>query len=185
MRVGQYSNHERTLRFSNYGVSAQAKVWHSISLGGTYAYRTCNSGCSGLTMFSADAAGTIYRQAALQAEDTETEVAFQVTGGFGKASKADISAASITGFLPMTVSLPQAHYNRLTFSFVPGVAYGRTTDKTTQLFGTPGTHGAVRFILGAAAGYVFPIGLGVHVTVHRITIVESTTQTGFGASWRF
>ena len=185
IRYGRYKYRDDTLRFANYGVSGEVRVWRRVFIGGTYAYRTCNTGCSGLNMGSVDLSGGLLHKPGVQRDDADTEIGWQLSGGYGKAVKADISAWSIVGFLPMTVMLPQAYEGKLILSLVPGIGYGSTSDNAASLFPTAGTYASVRFMLGAGVGYVFPKGLSLHVAVHRIAVEESTTQLGLVAAWRY
>ena len=187
LRHGKYKYRDDILRFSNYGMSGQVRVWRSVHVGATYGYRTCNSSCSGLSMYSVDAAGTLLHRAAQVKGEADTEIGFQLTAGYGKASTStvDLTATSVTGFLPMTVTLPQSYDGILTLTLLPGVSFGSLNDNTGSLFLTPGTYASARFMVGAGLGYLFPMGLGLHVVVHRIAVEESTTQSGLLASWRF
>jgi hypothetical protein len=182
LRYGRYKFRDDPLVFVNYGVSGQLRVWRSVSLGGTYGYRSCN-GCGGISMFSVDASGVLYHRDSQQRGEGDIEVGFQATGGYGKASAVDLSAMSVAGFMPLTVTLPQTYDALLTLTVLPGLAYGSLTDNTGQVFTSPTTAGSTRFILGAGVGYLFPAGLGLHATVHRVAVNESTTQAGLVVSW--
>ena len=119
----QYKERSSTARYSNYGVSAQMKVWRSISLGGTYGYHTCNQGCTGLNMGSVDASGVLLHKSAKLRDEADTEIGWQVSAGYGKA-KEDVSATSFTLLLPMTLTLPQPYDGRLTLSLMPAGTVG-------------------------------------------------------------
>ena len=104
----QYRERTGTSRYSNYGVSGQVKVWRSISLGGSYGYHTCSVGCTGLNMGSVDVTGVLVHRAAQLQGEADSEIGLQISAGYGKAAKQDISTTSYGLLLPMTVTLPQA-----------------------------------------------------------------------------
>ena len=186
VRFGISKNRDDTLRINNYGASAKLRVWRGVSLGATYGYRTCESGCTGLSMASLDASGTLLHFDAQHPEEADTEIAYQLSIGYGKADKRDLSAKSFAASLPMTVSLSQMYDGLLTLSFIPSIARGSLADNdTTVLLPGTGTYTSTKFMIGAGIGYLFPVGLGVHATVHRIAIAESSAQSGLVATWRF
>ncbi|HEX7938758.1 MAG TPA: hypothetical protein VF483_07170, partial [Gemmatimonadaceae bacterium] len=185
VQFGQYKERSTPFRFTNYGVTAQFKVWHGVALGGTYGYHTCTSGCSGENMGSLDASGVIAKRSGKLPDDADTEIGWLVTAGYGKFTDQNISASSLSLVLPMTVMLPQPYEGKLTLSLIPAIGYGRLVDHTGLVVGAAGTFGSVRGQIGAGVGYFFPMGLGLHLTVHRIAMAESATQSGLVASWRF
>lgn len=185
IRYGVSKLRDDTLRISNYGASAKMRVWRSVSLGATYGYRTCTAGCSGLSMGSIDVSGILLRFDAEHPEEADTEIAYQLSAAYGKAAKADLSAKSFAASLPMTVSLAQAYDGLLMLSFVPTVGYGSLSDNAATVFPTSGTYASSKLMIGAGIGYLFPMGLGFHATVHRVAIAESSAQSGLIATWRF
>jgi hypothetical protein len=185
LQLEQYKDRDNPQRFTNYGVTGQLKAWRGVAIGGSYGYHTCNSGCAGEKMGSVDASGVIAKRSGKLPDDADTEIGWQVTAGYGKFSDQDISVSSLTLLLPMTVMLPQPYEGKLTLSLMPGMGYGRLWDPTGLVVGTVGTYSSTRAIIGAGIGYLFPMGLGLHATVHRIAVQESATESGLIVSWRF
>lgn len=196
VRYGRYKFRNANRGFNNIGITGQWKVLRSVRLGGTWAHRSCGAGCSGLTMWSMDAGATLLHHKAREYGAGDTELGVELSAGFGSPSDEDFSTQSFSLVMPMTVTLPQANDAVLALSLLPGAGYGRLTDDAGIIFSTQDTSGAIvpgptgdfgttRLLIGASIGYLFPVGLGVYASVHRIAIEESTTQSGVVVSWRF
>jgi len=196
VRFGRYKYRDEQVAFNNAGLGAQMRVFHSVRVGGVVARRTCSVTCDALTMAGLEATSTLLHRRASEPGAGDSELGLVLNAGTGKPSKAAFSVKSIGMSVPLTVTLPQSNEGLLALSVVPGVAYGRLKDDGGVIFATrdslnavipgpTGTYGTTRFIIGASIAYLFPFGIGIHGTVHRIAIEESTTQAGAVVSWRF
>ena len=147
-------------------------------------------------MGSLDAGATLLHHKAPEYGAGDTELGVDLSAGMGKPSTARFTTQSFSIMLPLSVTLPQANDGLVTVSVLPGAGYGRLKDDAGVIFPTQdstgalapgpiGTFGTMRILVGASIGYLFPMGLGVYASVHRIAIVESSTQSGVVVSWRF
>jgi len=196
VRYGRYKYRDEQVAFNNIGLGAHMRVFHSVRVGGIVARRTCSMTCDALSMAGLEATSTLLHRGATEPGAGDSEIGLVLNAGTGKPSKAAFSVTSIGVSVPLTVTLPQSNEGLLALSVRPGVAYGRLKDDGGVIFATldslgaimpgpTGTFGATRFIIGASIAYLFPSGIGIHGTVHRIAIEESTTQAGAVMSWRF
>jgi hypothetical protein len=196
VRYGRYKYRDEDVSFNNVGLGAQMRVFHSVRVGGVVSRRTCSVTCDALSMAGVEASSTLLHRRATEPGAGDSELGLVVNAGTGKPSKAAFSVMSFGMSLPMTVTLPQSNEGLLALSVMPGIAYGQLKDDGGVIFATrdslnavvpgpKGTFGTTRFIIGANIAYLFPFGLGIHGTVHRIAIEESTTQSGVVVTWRF
>lgn len=196
IRYGRYKYRNSDRTFNNVGLSGQWRVFRGVRLGATWAYRSCGGGCNGLSMGSIDVGTTLLRRTATEPGSGDTELGIDVSAGIGKPAKDAFSTRSVAVMIPMTVTLPQPNDGLLSLSLLPGAGWGRLQDDAGVIFasidsaggsvpGPIGSFSTTRPIVGASIAYFFPIGLGVHASVHRIAVEESTTQSGLVISWRF
>jgi len=195
LRYGRFTLRNQDFFINNLGVAARVRVIRSLNVGAIVARRTC-SVCDGLTMVGVEASATLLHHKAVQLGAGDSDLGLQFSAGIGNPDTLAFITQSVGISLPVTVTLPQSNNGLLVLSVLPGVAYGRLKDDGGVVFATTdslgaavpgpiGTFGATRLIIGASLAYLFPAGLGLHVTVHRIAIEESTTQAGAVVSWRF
>jgi hypothetical protein len=184
VRYGRYRDRDDALTFNNIGLAASLRLLGRLRAGGVLGHRTC-AGCEGLTMGGVEVAAPLLHRPALEPGAGDSEIGLVVSAGLARSNASQFTAQSVTGMLPLSVTIPQGNGALLMLTALPGLAYGRITDDSGVVLGTRASLGSIRFLFGANLSYLFPFRLGAHASVHRVAIRESTTQAGLGLSVRY
>lgn len=167
---------------ANFGATGLFRLTRRVSVGGTVGVRRCDA-CEQTTIASADVETALFHQTNERNGEGFFDLALQ--GSVGYATTTNVSAVSVGGWLPMSVSLPEPNSTLLTIAFAPGVAYGRLSDDSSSVLGAVGSAGGPRVMAAASISYLFDGPLGVHANLQRVMLNNSPTHFGIAASWRF
>jgi hypothetical protein len=184
LRFSRWKLTDEVATFSNTGASVMLGPSKRFAFGGTVGYRSCPD-CETIRFGSFDTDIGVWHQNSVHRGEGYIDIGLQTSVGLGYADSTDLHAFSAGLWLPVSVSIPQSNFGLISVTFSPGVAYGQITDVNSSVIKYARTDGGTRTLLGGSFSYVFPSGLGLHASVHRIAVTGSPTHMGVAATYRF